>query len=179
MRWPKDGFTVCPKHGADAPQVIAARDRRVAEREAIAALEVFGVPIVVDPHTALLQELHRTAGAVAWAGAVVQSLEKDDLVWGVTKEKTGGDDHGTTRESKPNAWYVIWVQERKHLVEVSKACVSAGIEERRVRLEERDARMVVAKFESAVTKVGLTDVQAHALKVAFAEEFLAVEVGAS
>ena len=171
------GLNVCDMHGGKTPVAVAAAERRLQERAALTALESFGVPVVVDPHTALLQELHRTAGAVAWTGAIVAELDRKALVWGITKEKDGGDDAGTTREAKPNIWYELWARERKHLVEVAKACVSAGIEERRVRLEERDARMVVSKFDAAVAKVGLADEQAYELKVAFAEEFLAVEAG--
>lgn len=149
------------------------------ERAAVVALESFGVPIVVDPHTALIQELHRTAGAVEWVGAIVADIDRKDLVWGKTKVKRGGDDHGTTKEAKPNIWYELWARERKHLVDVAAACVKAGIEERRIQLETRQAQVVVATFERALLRAALSDEQRHELKVIAAEEFMAIEASAS
>lgn len=169
------GQTVCRMHGGSAPQSLAAAERRLAEREALLALEAFGVPVVVDPHSALLQELHRTAGAVAWLGAQVQSLSTDEITWGTTREKTGGDDHGTTREAKPNAWYVLWAAERKHLTEVAAACVKAGIEERRVRLAEDQGRLLAAVVEQVLEGLGLSPEQRERVPVVVPAAFRAVE----
>lgn len=171
------GQNVCDLHGGKAPQALAAAERRLQERAAVLALESFGVPIEVDAHTALLQELHRTAGAVQWLGAIVADLNREDLVWGTTKVKDGGDDRGTTQEAKPNIWYELWLRERKHLVEVGKACHAAGIEEHRVELETRQAQVVVATFERALGRMALSDEQRHEFKVIAAEEFLAIESG--
>lgn len=176
-RTPAPGATVCVKHGGGAPQVRAAAERRVAEREALRSLEAFGVPVEVDPHSALLQELHRTAGAVAWLGAQVQSLETEDIVWGVTREKIGGDDHGTTRESKPNAWYVLWAAERKHLTDVAAACVKAGIEERRIRLAEDQGRLLASVVEQVLEALGLDERQRGLVPVVVPQAFRRLEQG--
>ena len=146
---PKADMTVCGTHGGSAPQVIAAAERRKTEREAIVALEAFGVPVVVDYQTALLQELHRTAGAVEWLGAIVADLDQGEIVWGKTRVKTGGEDHGTTSEAGRNAWVKLWQDERKHLVDVAATCGRAGIEERRVQLAEDQGRMLA----SVITRI--------------------------
>lgn len=158
-RRPIPGGTVCVKHGGGAPQVKAAAAARLVERAAIVALESFGIPRPVDPHTALLEELHRTAGAVQWLGAIVADLDRGDVVWGLTREKTGGDDHGSTREAKPNAWVELWHRERRHLVEVSKACVSAGIEERRIRLAESQGQLLASVVRGVLDRLGLSEEQ--------------------
>lgn len=140
---------VCKMHGGKAPQALAAADVRRTQREAIVALEAFGVPIVVDYQTALLQELHRTAGAVEWLGAIVADLDQGEIVWGKTRVKTGGEDHGTTSEAGRNAWVKLWQDERKHLVDVAATCGRAGIEERRVQLAEDQGRMLA----SVITRI--------------------------
>jgi len=173
------GQRVCHLHGGRSPQAIAAADERLRLAEAQRALEAFGVPVVVDPHTALLQELHRTAGAVAWLGAQVQGLETEELVWGVTREKTGGDDHGTTRESKPNAWYVLWAAERKHLTEVAAACVKAGIEERRVRLAEDQGRLLASVVEQVLEGLNLSEEQRGLVPRVVPAAFRAIEASGS
>jgi hypothetical protein len=62
--------------------VKAAAERRVAEaaaRETMAkAVRTLGLPIDVDPGKALLDEIHWTAGHVAWLRDKVQELETVD-----------------------------------------------------------------------------------------------------
>lgn len=139
------------------------------------ALESFGVPIVVDPTTALLTELHRTAGAVEWLGAIVGDLDRDNVTWGLTKIKTGGDDGGVTEESRPNIWYELWARERKHLVEVAKACVVAGIEERRIALAEAQGRLLAGVVSRILDRLQLTSEQRQLVAVVVPEEFRAIE----
>lgn len=185
-RWAIRGGTVCAMHGGKIPNVKAAAERRLAEREALLALEAFGIPIEVDPHTALLQELHRTAGAVAWVGAIVAGLSreeeylddeghaKDTLVWGITKQKQGGDDEGTTWEAKPNIWYELWARERKHLTEVAAACVKAGIEERRIQLAEDQGRLLAVVIQKVLGRLNLDSAQQALVAQVVPEELRAV-----
>lgn len=156
--------TVCRKHGGKAPQNLAAAARRRQERQALVAAESFGLPREVDPHTALLEELHRTAGAVQWLGALVADLERDEIAWGKVKETRGtqlerGTDNGTTYSAAPNAFVSLWQAERKHLVDVSRACISAGIEERRVRLAESAGQQLAAVIRSVLDRLELSDGQ--------------------
>jgi hypothetical protein len=60
------GMSVCRLHGGAAPQTIAAAERRLQQEAASRAVEVLGLSVKVDPHTALLEELQRAAGCVAW-----------------------------------------------------------------------------------------------------------------
>lgn len=133
--WPMNGQEVCRKHGGASPQAKAAAEKRLAEVAAVVAVKSFGLPIDVDPHTALLQELARTAGAVAWLDAVVRGIKPKNVTWGKTQVKQGGEDWGTTSAAGVNTWVQLWQSERKHLLDVSKACIAAGIEEKRVELE--------------------------------------------
>lgn len=138
------------------------------------AVESFGLPVIVDPHTALLDELHRTAGAVAWLGAVVADLDREAVVWGRTRSKVGGDDHGQTFEASPNAWVSLWQVERKHLVDVSRECIKAGIEERRVRLAESAGQELASVLRRVLDRLELSDAQKSLALTVVPEEFRAV-----
>lgn len=164
------GQDVCRFHGGSAPQAKAAAVRRQQARAALLAVETFGLPVQVDPHQALLDELHRTAGAVAWLGAIVADLDQGEVVWGLTREKVGGEDRGTTKEAGTNAWVQLWQQERRHLVDVAKACVSAGIEERRVRLAEDAGRVLAGVVSAVLGRLNLTSEQQALVPVVVPEE---------
>lgn len=162
---------VCKMHGGTSPKALAAAVRRREERAAALAAESFGLPIAVDPHTALLEELHRTAGAVAWLSALVADLERSEIGWGRVREKSGGDDHGSTDEARPNVYVQLWQQERKHLVDVSRACISAGIEERRVRLAESAGQQLASVVRAVLDRLNLSAEQQSAALVVVPEEF--------
>jgi hypothetical protein len=77
---PLKGATACRNHRGSAPQVGAAAEQRLLERQALVAAEAFGLPREVDPHTALLEEPYRAAGALQWLGAIVADLDRKDVV---------------------------------------------------------------------------------------------------
>lgn len=170
-RRPIAGGTVCSMHGGKAPQVVDAARRRLEERQALLAVETLGLPREVDPHTALLEELHRTAGAVQWLGAVVADLDRNELVWGRTRESSGVDTGTTTWDAKPNAYLELWHRERKHLLEVSRTCIAAGIEERRVRIAESAGQQLASVVRAVLDRLELTDEQRSTALVVVPEEF--------
>lgn len=175
-RRPIPGGTVCVKHGGGSPVVRAKAQERLAAAEAERAAAAFGLPVEVNPHDALLQELHRTAGAVQWLGAQVQAIPVEDLTWGKTRETHGtqlekGVDNGVTYSAEVNAMVRLWQSERKHLVDVSKACISAGIEERRVRLAEAAGQQLASVVRAVLDRLELTDVQKSRALVVVPEEF--------
>lgn len=144
--FPRRGAKVCKTHGGSAPQVKAAAERRRELQAAADATRTYGLPREVAPDVALLEEVHRTAGHVAWLAKQVAELDEDDLVWGVTEEadkhttEFAGTD--TTRKALPNVWLVLYQQERKHLADVCKAAIAAGIAERQVRLAEQQGQVL-------------------------------------
>jgi hypothetical protein len=168
---PMSGQGVCRMHGGSAPQSLEAAERRRTERQALLAAESFGLPREVDPHTALLEELHRTAGAVQWLGAIVADLDQGDIVWGRTKEKLGGEDAGTTREARPNAFVLLWQSERDRLAKVAKTCVDVGIEERRVRIAESAGQQLASVVRAVLDRLQLTDEQRVLALAVVPEEF--------
>lgn len=118
---PIKGGNRCVRHGGKAPQVQAAAARRVAEadaRETMAkAVRTLGLPIDVDPGKALLDEIHWTAGHVAWLRDKVQELETVGNLTRGTDDKTtwnkDGDSEfheGSDESGNPNAHSLVWGQ---------------------------------------------------------------------
>lgn len=132
----------CKLHGGSTPaHTTAAR-----YEQALAAVATYGLPRDIDPAAALLEEVHRTAGHVAWLASKIRELDDDDLTWGITQEteKNAAMFVGTDRKSqaKPSVWLELYHRERRHLVRVTKAALDAGISERLVRLAERQGTML-------------------------------------
>ncbi|MFC9973585.1 hypothetical protein ACFVH6_22090 [Spirillospora sp. NPDC127200] len=164
MRWPKNGVAVCPRHGGHAPQVVAAAERRKQEAEAAAAVATFGLPRDVDPGTALLEEVQRTAGHVAWLGQMVAALETGEVVWGVVEEtdrpvteKGGGLE--VKQKAQPHTWVQLYQQERRHLASVAKAAIDAGVSERVVRVMEQVGATYIQVIDQILNGLDLSEAQ--------------------
>lgn len=136
------GIGPCKFHMGCTPAVVASAMKEKARR----AVETFGLSRTIDPRDALLEEVWRTAGAVDWIQRKIAELDADQLVWGVTEEKTGVNGehqiYQRTESAELNIWVQLYQKERRHLVEVSKAAISAGIEERRVRIAEQQGQIL-------------------------------------
>ncbi|MFE2486054.1 hypothetical protein ACFXGR_22690 [Streptomyces mirabilis] len=161
-----DGQNVCRHHGGNAPQSLRAGERRVTEERARVLVETYGRKIETTAAEALLDEVQWTAGHVAWLRERVQEIESEaavaatdrehPLVWGVTREKSGGEDRGTTEEAAPNVWLKLYQQERTHLVKVCSEAIRAGIEERRIKLAEQQGVLVAQAIRAILGDLDLT-----------------------
>lgn len=164
------GQRVCRMHGGKSPGAVEKAQARIAQANAESAVATFGLPRDIDPHEALLEELHRTAGAVAWLGAVVAGVEQGDVVWGKVRDKVGGDDRGTTHEAGVNTWVRLWQAERAHLVAVSAQCIKAGIDERRMQLAEGAGEQLAGVLRAVFGRLGLSEPQWALVAVVVPEE---------
>jgi hypothetical protein len=71
-----NGTGHCRLHGGASPN-----GRKHAQaQQAVAAVVTYGLAREIDPHQALLEELHRTAGHVAWLQIKVAELEAEHVV---------------------------------------------------------------------------------------------------
>ena len=157
---PRRGATVCHKHGGAAPQVKAKAELRVAEAKAAEAVETLGLPVAISPTDALLEEVHRTAGHVRWVEGQVRELAPDALTWGITQRKDIGSGEfpgiDVTEAAALNVWIDLYHRERKHLIDVCKAAIAAGIEERRVRLAEMQGELAGQALRAILAGLDLT-----------------------
>ena len=141
---------------------------------AVAAVTL-GLPVNIDPHSALLAEVHRTAGHVAWIGARIQDIDPNALVWGASEKEytTFENPDGTPTGSPENpgppliravkvkegpgiqTWMELYQKERKHLVEVCRIAISCGIAERQVRIAEEQGRIIARVLTGVLTQLGI------------------------
>lgn len=163
--WAIPGLTVCQWHGG-ATKAAQAKATRTLERNAAqAAATRFGVPIDTTPQQALLDEVQRAAGMVAYYGTKAEEIAHRDtaaLIRGVTREEAReGFQAGNTRviEAAPNMWLTLWNDERDRLVRVSAAAIKAGIEERRVQLAEQQGQLIAAVIRRVLDRLHLTPIQ--------------------
>lgn len=110
------------------------------------AVVTFGLPVDIEPHVALLAEVHRSAGHVQWLGNKIAGFDTDD-------ELTQSDMSG--RSEKPAVWVEMYNAERAHLARVCKACIDAGIAERQVQLAEAQADAIIGVIEAVLAATGL------------------------
>lgn len=158
--WAIKGGTVCTAHGGRAPQTKKKAAERVAEHEAELAVALYGLPREVDPHTALLEELWRTAGHVAWLRQRVAELDGEEQMYG----PVGGGGESYPR-AEAHIWIRLYQEERKHLASVARDCVRAGIEERRVKIAEQQAELIARLISGLLSDLGIDPKSAKARTV--------------
>jgi len=141
------GYGRCKLHGGLSPSGVKA----AGVQQARAAVAAYGLPREVDPHSALLEELHRTAGHVAWLGSQVAGLDEGDMAGPV------GGGQGGFPSIEPHVWIRLYQEERRHLAGVAKTCVGVGVEERRVRLAEQQGEMIAQVLRGVLEELGVAD----------------------
>lgn len=154
------GHGLCRHHGGRSP----GGKKQAQRSEARHLVAVYGLPVTTDPAQALLDEIARTAGHVAWLGAQIERIGGDDpdnLIRGTrsVKRAVGGvNGDTTTTEVGPavHLWLQLYQQERKHLVGVCAAALHAGVEERRVQLAEQQGQLLASGLAWFLDQVGLT-----------------------
>lgn len=145
------GYGRCKNHSGSTPVGKTVADREmVAER-----LATYGGAVEISPEDALLQEVHRTAGHVAYLGTVVADLTKEELTGPVGSE--GFNDQGITMHPafKPSVWVEMYQSERAMLVRVCKAAIDAGIAERQVRIVERQGELFAEAIQGILGDLGV------------------------
>jgi hypothetical protein len=155
------GTTRCRAHGGAVKQV-----RAQGEARALALDLTYGDPIEISPAAALLEELYRTRGHVEWLSQRIGDLNPDTLVWGDTRvlnrpakgEKGAEQSYDVeerTEGAELNLWLQLYRDERKHLVEVSRVCLNAGIEERKMKVIEAQAVILAQVIQSVLNDTRL------------------------
>lgn len=161
-RWAAPGLNVCSKHGV-SKKARAAGQRRVAEAKAEVKarklMNTYGRKIETTAVEALLEEVKWTAGHVAWLRERVGELEQHELGWGTTRVKEGGHDGGVTQEAEINVLLKLYKEERTHLLRVCTTAISAGIEERRIRLAESQGSLVAEVIKKILGDLNLSTEQ--------------------
>lgn len=151
------GIGRCKLHGGRTPDHVKQANVVKAER----AVATYGLPREVAPDQALLEEVHRTAGHVAWLGEVVGRLEQGEVTWGLAEETDapitdGGGGVTTKHKAAVNVWVKLYQDERKHLAAVCRDALAAGIAERQVRLAEQQGALLAGAVNRILEGLGLS-----------------------
>lgn len=129
------GFGRCYFHFGTTPTGIKAA-QRIAATNAVAT---YGLPREIDPWMALLEEVHRTAGHVAWLGLQV------------------AEQNASLQDIAVAPWLGLYQAERAHLVRVARAAVEVGVAERQVRLAEAQGALLATVMRGILDELGHAD----------------------
>lgn len=140
------GWGKCKWHGGNSKSLKVAAAREEAA-ELVRVLRA-GQPFIIDPDQALLGEVHRTAGVVAYLENLIGSqLNVDDIIY-LTEEGY-----------KPRAWHDVWLKERAHLAKVAKMTLEAGVQERAVKIAEEQGQLLATVIKNILGDLALTPEQ--------------------
>jgi hypothetical protein len=152
-QWALKGTDKCRQHAG-----ISAAERTVRR-----ATATYGVPRDITPGPALLEEVKISAGHVEWLRGKVAGLEPDSLTWGVaevaTKQATEFTGTDTTERAALNVWLEAYHRERRYLLDVCKAALAAGCEERLVRVAEAYGTQLAGAIMTILGRLELTEPQ--------------------
>lgn len=144
------GIGRCKRHGGASPSYDAEVQRLAAKR----ALQTYGQPIAVDPRVALLEMLAASWGHVSWLRIKVDELKDEGADANMVGPVGGGQ--GGYPEFKPNVYIGMYDRERKFAMDLSKNCIAAGIEERRVKIAEEQGAMIASVISSVLSELKVT-----------------------
>lgn len=156
---PVRDMAVCRVHGGASPNALQARNRRDQENAAREDAARFAARTDIHPADALLELVHYQAGIVDYWRGRIEDIKDEDLEWGVTREKTGGDDAGTTSEAAPHIAYRLLTEAQDKLAAYAAAALKAGVDERRVRLAENQGALVAQAIRGILDALHLTPEQ--------------------
>jgi len=144
---PKAGHKACRRHGGNTPQAAAKAERVLAAQAAEVEVARLGLDRRVPPGQALLEEVWRTAGRVAWLERKVAENGEDGLFV------------STAFGPQQNAWDTLLTQERRHLVVASSAAIKGGAIEAQVEIARSLGERVGAWLDAVTADLGLTQEQ--------------------
>lgn len=185
---PIKGGTRCRRHGGASPQAQRKAAERVTEAKTRqrmdTAVKTLGLKTEnVDPAEALLEEIAWTHGHVQWLRSQVQALSTEELRWGTVDRESGIGPLGvidkTTEKAAPNVLYSMYLTERQHLAKVSALALSAGIEERRVRMAEEQGQLAAMVVRRVLDRLKLSAEQLEQVPLVVASEFRALASAAN
>jgi hypothetical protein len=98
----------------------------------------------VDPTRAILDEVSRTAGHVMW-------LQERLALWNMDTDEAV--------PAKQSSWLVVYQAERRHLAQICKMAIDAGVAQRAVALAERQGAQLAEAINKILDGLGLSDTQ--------------------
>lgn len=150
------GIGPCIYHGGNLPNVVKSVQREIVKREA----EQLGLSIEQDPATAIINLVWRCVGDLTFYSSKVAEEELLQVEVGPNGSK----------KLSAHPWTVLYHQAEDRLAQVSQAALRAGVEERKVRLAERDAQTIFTAIQSSLAQLGMNDSDMSRFRNIFAVE---------
>jgi len=133
------GFGRCIHHGGKTEAGTKAAVKQMHREGSFG-----GAELDIDPIEALLGEVRRTAGHVAW-------LQERISLW-----------HMDTDDEMPAVqatWLQVYQYERMHLARTAKIAIDAGVAQRQVALAESQGQLLAQAINQILTGLNLTSDQ--------------------
>lgn len=149
------GVGYCKRHGGATGSHTRAAQKEIARQE-VARLGLSSdiEPMPVDPREALALELWRSHFNVTVLEALVGKLGlHEGGIYGKTYHVSGIE----TGEAKPHVLVAMYNAERQHLTSVALSAHKAGVEERRVQIQQDTALLFADAIRGILTDLGVAD----------------------
>lgn len=147
------GFGNCKLHGGATPN-----GKLSAAKQAATSL---AVELDIEPHEALLRCVRIAYGEVVFLNRKVEELQDDKLVVDHIRIRRHEGDASSFVERTSHSDLNIWIRARNEAVErlarYSKLAIDAGVDERRVRLEEQLVGDLANAIDMVLTELGVRD----------------------
>lgn len=151
----RPGTTLCATHSGERGKAVAQRTQALTE------MQKFATPYngQIDPLSAFENEYRRTYGHIRWYEEKIGQLQSEkDLIWGLAKEEhvnaTEFAGINRTYEARIHPFAEELFKERKHLVELTKIWLKAGLEERKIAVMREYMEYTYAMVNEAARALG-------------------------
>lgn len=148
------GIGPCRYHGGNTPQSNAKYRRDLEGQRAVTAVKTYGLPVDIDPHAALEDELRRTYGAVLWLEGVIGDLDEEQVTHLIAVNDPEPGRKLIVIDERPNVYIELYQRERKHYVAVAQACINAGIDQRKMEMIEEAAAQIAGTIRGVLLELG-------------------------
>ena len=138
------GIGRCYRHGGATESHNKSAQLELARREC----DKLGIEVEIDPAEALIRAVWRAQGNLMFYEAQVALL--DDVI----TSETGP---GGAFKRTPHPMVVLYHEAEKWVANVAASALRAGVEERRLRMAERDSAQIIQAQVAALTALGLGD----------------------
>jgi len=144
------GTGYCHLHTGNTPAGEKQAQQQLVEQRMQLEGEMYGRRRDIGPHEGLLEEVQRTAGHVEWLERFIHGLNESSLVQDSIKDGR-----------KADAWHAMYMEERKHFVNVCATAIKMGIAERAIELAEDQGKIVARIIISLINddSIALTPAQ--------------------
>jgi hypothetical protein len=123
----------------------------------------YSIPNDVSPEEALLQEVHRAAGHVAFLEASIGAQVPEALAGAWMRYKRASTITGVSTQEIESleelqvyigVYMELYYEERRMLLKAAETALRAGVEERKVRIQESQAELVGTAISAMLRDLG-------------------------